>query len=120
MKQSLRKWFVRSVACILTLTALAKLVSASGEAKILNYPDPIFSVKYSIMLFGTAAIELCCVGLFLSKCQAFAKSWIICWLGFPFLLYRVTVVLLGEKRLCPCLGNITDRVHLAPLLVNNL
>jgi hypothetical protein len=48
-----RKWlrrFILSAGCILLITGLAKVISAFGTAKILEYNDPLFGISFKHLI----------------------------------------------------------------------
>ena len=39
---------------------------------------------------------------------------LVVWLATSFLVYRIGLVWVGYKKPCPCLGNLTDALHIPP------
>ena len=53
----MKTFFIFSVVVILLLSAVAKLVSATGTAKILSRRDPLIGLSYRRVLLLGAVIE---------------------------------------------------------------
>jgi hypothetical protein len=110
------KWqslFIYSVGFILLLTGLAKIFSAFGNQEILNMIDPVFGFSFRKLVLFAALLELATsVSCFLSSNKSLCIG-LIAWLGTALLLYRVGLLASGWQRPCPCVGNITDAIHLS-------
>src|SRR6478609_1737632 len=95
--------FVRSVAILLLLTAVAKLFSAFGSARILTARDPMFLLKYWQIMILVGLLELA-VAIYLFRGRdSILKLFAILWLGSNFIFYRMANDLMGIT-VCPCLG----------------
>jgi len=119
MKTSCRL-FINSAIWILTMTSCAKLFSSLGNAKVLDIPDGLLpmSVRQTLELVGATEVA---VVLVLWKAEsAFTKLAFICWLGLNFVLYRLFMVILTVGKPCPCLGSITDRLHISTAAANRV
>ena len=116
----LERWFVYSAALILLLTAIGKLTSGSGHAPILSTSDPILIVQYRYVFWivGTAEfiMALSCV---FSK-RIMLQSALVAWLATSFIAYRVGLWMTNWHLPCSCLGNLTDAIHVSPLLADNV
>ena len=89
--------YFQSVAVLLLLAAVAKIVSACGVALILKQTDPVLFIPYRLVLFNAGIIEviIACVCLF---CDATAiKAWLIAWLATIFLIYRIGLFWLTDE-----------------------
>lgn len=111
--------FLRSCAFCLALASAAKLFSAAGSAKILDLDDPLLGVTNRNLM----NIVGCCefggvVYLFISNSVVW-RSGICLAFGINFSLYRIWSLFLGVK-VCPCLGTLTDQLHLRPEIVDGL
>jgi hypothetical protein len=62
-------WFYKSAAALLLLTALAKLYSAGGSARVLQVQDKLFHLGYQPVVIFAALIEAT-VGVFYSRAGA--------------------------------------------------
>ena len=111
-KASLGEIFLLSCAAVLSLTAIAKLSSAFGHAKILDFPDPLWGISNRRFLGVMAAVEFAVAALMLTRVRAEVKFLGTAWLGANFILYRVAMAILRPGKLCPCLGSVTERLRL--------
>jgi hypothetical protein len=111
-KASVARIFLLSCAAVLSLTALAKLSSVFGHAKILDFPDPLWGISNRRFLGVLAVLELAVAALVFTRVRVEMKFLITAWLGANFLLYRVAVAVLKPGKLCPCLGSVTERLQI--------
>ena len=113
-----RKFFTKSSGILLIFTALAKLFSIIGSARILMEQDPITGLRFRYLLFIVALVELV-VGLtcFFSK-HAWFSMGLITWLATVFLAYRIVLKLVGYHKPCNCFGNFTDSIHVSPQIAD--
>lgn len=112
MKWSLIRLFIWSAGLLLLVTGLAKVVSGFGDAEILNYQTPILYLPFRWVFLIVGLVELA-IGLtcFLNRNDDLCVM-LLAWLTTNFLLYRIAVVWIGYIKPCPCLGNLTDRLHI--------
>ena len=96
------------------ITGVAKLISAFGHAKIIDYPDPIFQVPNKYVFAFVGVIELIIAYLCFSSNRLGLAACLVAWLGSNFLLYRIGLRWINVAKPCPCLGNVTDALHIAP------
>lgn len=114
MNQSNRfaQLFVHSVAVLLLLTAVAKLFSAFGSARILTARDPMFLLKYWQIMIIVGLVELA-IAVYLFRGRSMVLKLIaILWLGSNFIVYRMANALMGIT-VCPCLGTTLDALRLS-------
>jgi hypothetical protein len=111
-KATLGRLFLVSCAVVLLLTALAKFSSAFGQAKILDFPDPLWGISNRQLLLVVAALEFAVAAFLLTPVRVEVKFLVTAWLGANFILYRVAVELLKPGKLCPCLGSVTERFQI--------
>ena len=106
------KLFVRSAAALLLLTALAKLYSAFGSARILTALDPMMHLCYRQIMVGVGLVELA-IGIYLFRGRsAVIKLFAVLWLSTNFVVYRMANDLMNFY-VCPCLGTVGDSLHLS-------
>ena len=106
--------FYLTCGAFLSVTLIAKLVSALGDARMLNEPDPVFSISNRKLMVLAAVIELMvAVVCFFGKRPAI-KSGSLMWLASIFFAYRIGLYFLDNGKHCPCLGNLTDALHIRP------
>jgi hypothetical protein len=107
-----------TVGVILLLTAIAKFISASGNAHILNSHDPSLGIQYNHLLLIAAICELFVSIVCLLSRHTFMKVTLIAWLSTIFAIYRFTVFWLNVPKPCPCLGTLTEALHISPQTAN--
>jgi hypothetical protein len=113
--EKLTRWFVVSAVIVLALTAVAKGIGASGDARILSHPDPLlgmFTNRQTMLL--AIGLEVLVIGLVLREREIVRKAAFIAWISTVFVAYRVGLWSIGYKGSCGCLGNVTDTLGIAP------
>jgi hypothetical protein len=107
------RFFVLSVGVALALTGLAKIYAAFGSARLLEIEDPILGVSYRHLMFviGLLEIGLSCLCLF-TKIQ-YISIVMVAWVATNFLLYRICLWFIDWRGACPCLGSLTDALHIS-------
>jgi len=113
-------WFPRSAGILLTITALAKLVSAFGTAEILHRYDPVLRLSYQWVFCLAATAELVVAGICFSRKNLQIKTGAVAWLATLFLLYRLGLRWANYPAPCKCLGNLTDALHISPELADGI
>jgi len=108
------KTFFQSCGVILTLTAWAKFYSVNGSAGNLDLPDVLFGIPYHSLLLITGLLESAVVAFLLLSEDAVSKCACLLWLTLNLVLYRVGMFFLRPGTPCPCLGNLTDAIHISP------
>ena len=106
--------FIYSAGTLLVMTSAAKLVSAGGSARILQYMDPIFNISFQHVFVVVGALEFLVALLCFFYQRAEVKAGLLAWLSTSFLLYRLGLVWVGYHRPCSCMGNLTDALHIPP------
>ncbi|SRR5581483_1115379 len=113
VSERLEKVFVLSAAVILSCTAVAKLVSVTGAARLLDEANPILVLSNRNIMFMAGVWELA-VACYLSLAKnRLGKLLAILWLSSCFLAYRFGMFWLSPGTPCPCLGTLTERLHLS-------
>ena len=113
--------FLLSVAAsILLLTGIIKLVSVFGSAGILKVQDPVFGVRFIVLmpLVGTLEIVIG-VAVLLSRSSTVAAA-LILWLGSEFIAYRYFSAKLSPGTYCPCLGSLGEYLGLSQASATHL
>jgi hypothetical protein len=102
--------FVISAGSILLITGAAKLWSAFGQVRILEFPDPITNISFRHLMLLTSVIEMmvALVCLLLRKVQL--ALILVAWLATIFLIYRLGLWWLDWQTPCHCLGSLTGRL----------
>ena len=107
-------YFIFVSGVCLVLSAVAKLISISGEAGILRELDPVFGISFKHLLLLAGLIECAVAAICLFSNRVWVQSILLAWLASCFLLYRFGMLWVGYHKLCPCLGNVTDALHVSP------
>jgi len=115
MKLKIARGFIYSASLLLLVTAAAKLVSASGQAHMLQLTDPILLISFHHLFWILGFLELIVAAVcFFGKRLALQAGLLAC-LATNFVFYRLGLVLVGyHKPSCSCLGNLTDALHIPP------
>jgi hypothetical protein len=107
------RMFTLSWGILLTVTAVAKLLSTQEVARIFLVHAPIFGIQFRYLLRIAAVLELgvafCC---FIGKSVASVR--LVAWLTTVLMIYRIGLKLVGYKTPCACLGNLTDALRISP------
>jgi hypothetical protein len=119
-KGQLGRIFLLSVGVLLLFTAGAKLWSALGDAKILDFPDPLWGVSNRRLLVATAAIEIGSALCLFTPIRLETKYLLSAWLGANFILYRIALAVFNPGKPCPCLGGASEMLHLSEATTNYL
>ncbi len=104
-------WFYRSAAALLLVTAVAKLYSAGGSARILHVRDPLLYVGYRPLMILAALLELAVAAFLLRTRGELRRCLVLLWLSANFLLYHLGNYSIGV-HFCPCLGQLADALPL--------
>jgi hypothetical protein len=113
--EKLTRWFVVSAVIVLALTALAKGIAASGDARILSHPAPLLGLLTNRQTMLIAVVlEVLVIGLVLREREIVRKAAFIAWISTVFLAYRIGLWSTGNTASCGCLGNVTDTLGIAP------
>lgn len=109
MKRSRYNVFFKTASAVLTLTAVAKIWTLTGHAKILDIQDPLLQLSYRPLLISVAVIEVCVAVLLLRARNDLWRSLVLSWLSSNCLFYHLGNYLLNI-HLCPCLGALDDNL----------
>jgi len=111
---------VCSFGCILGVTAIAKIISAFGNAKLLGYPDPVFGFEFRYFMLTVGILELSVAFICFVPRWTQKAAFVVAWLSTMFLGYRLGMFWMHYQRPCACLGNLTDALHISPDTVNTV
>ena len=106
-------------AVVLLITAFAKLYSSAGSVKILAVKDPLLHLGYRPLLVSVSVVEIVVAIFIIVSSNDLKRCIALLWLSGNFLFYHLGNYAMGI-HLCPCLGNLTDRLPLSTVLVHNL
>jgi len=106
--------FTRSSGALLLVTALAKLISGFGHQKVLDSLEPVsqFQFRHIFVIVGLAEMIVGLLCLFHHGRSL--RVGLIVWISTCFLGYRISLVWLGYRLPCSCLGNLTDALEIQP------
>jgi hypothetical protein len=116
-RKAVRLFFL-SAGVLLLLTAAAKLLSSSGSMGILDYPDPVFLISYRHELPLAALIELAVAFVCFFGKQISWRAMTVASLASALIVYRVAAFIIRPEKMCPCLGTLTQDLHIAPKAAN--
>jgi hypothetical protein len=112
------RWFILSAGGVFLVTGFAKIVSASGQARILKTDDPIIGMTFRslMLLVGNLELIIAVVCLFSKKWKLSLK--LVFWMAATFTGYRFGLWWIGWKTPCSCLGNLTDALKVSPQMAD--
>ena len=110
----LLRYFLISAGMLLILTGLAKIISSFGKARILGLLDPVLNIEFRHVFLFVGLLELV-LGLFciFSK-RVRLQSMLVAYFAGCVLLYRLGLLVVGYRKFCSCLGNLTDAIRIPP------
>ena len=114
MTPRLIRCFLIVSGILLLFTAVAKFISAYGNAHILQHPDAIFDISYRQVFWILGTFELIIALGCLFNRRLGLQAGLVAWLATAFVIYRVGLLWIGYHRPCSCLGNLTDALHILP------
>ncbi|WCJ59542.1 hypothetical protein NXS98_00035 [Fontisphaera persica] len=110
--------FLKSAAVILAVTAMCKLISVAGEAKVMALADPVFRfISLRQLLLVTALAEGAVAWYVWKGKESAAKSFLVLWLCGMFIGYRLGLWLMNYKG-CSCVGTVTEWLPVPPATVD--
>jgi hypothetical protein len=101
--------FINVAALIFSITGIVKLFSIAENAKYLAVRDPIiyFATTNNLYIF-IGITEIFLSSFMILSTSRKAKFLVILWFSSNAALYRIFLLLLPERRPCPCLGNLAE------------
>ena len=108
------KIFLFSARVLLSITGCAKIWSSFGAAKVLELSEPVFNFEFRHLLMAVGFIELGVAAVCLLSKNYKLTSILTLWLATNFVVYRFSLMWVGYHKPCPCLGNLTDALHISP------
>ncbi len=119
LKNKLIRLFAIVAAFVFIVTGTAKIWSALGDAKVLSINDPILNIKFGRLLLAVGALEIAIAAFCLISDKRVLQLSLLAWLASLFAVYRVGLSWMGWRGVCPCLGNLTDALHISPRVADN-
>jgi hypothetical protein len=115
--------FIFGSGVALFITGAAKLLSAGAGGPSTTAMDPVFAAPLSRILIVAGVAELCvCAVCIFSHIRRMRRVSLIliAWLASVFACYRAGLWWLGWKGPCRCLGTLTESLHMAPWLADDI
>lgn len=109
----LKNGFNLSAGAMLLATGGGKILSALGQAAILQRIDPIFPVQFGHLMLTAGIAELLVACICFSGKLKVVGHFAVAWLATIILIYRVGLWWIGWHRPCHCLGDFTDALHIS-------
>ena len=106
--------FLYSVAVILMSTAAAKIISSFGHSRILLEHDPVSGFIFRDLFRVVGVMEIAIGFTCYFRKRFLVSASLVAWLATSFLIYRIVLLWAGYRKPCPCLGNLTDMLHISP------
>jgi len=94
------------------ITGTAKLISVSGNARLLQSPDPILSIPFRHVFLLVGVLELIVAAVCFFGKQVGLQAGLVALLATNFVVYRLGLIWVGYHKPCSCLGNLTDALHI--------
>jgi hypothetical protein len=113
------QFFLKTAGAILAFTALAKLIAATGSARVLEENDPFFQFSYRLLFVFVGVLELAIAIICVIGRWPRASILLVLSLSTCFSVYRVGLWWIGWHRPCACLGNLTGAIGISPELADN-
>jgi len=110
----MKRAFYISSGILLSLLSMAKVVSATGDAKVLSTIDPIFFMSFRTLFCVIAVFEIAVAILCFRPSTGVLRPLAICWLSTSIVFYRLGLIAVGYHKPCGCLGGFTDALRLSP------
>lgn len=120
MVDKLVKYFFWLAAGLLITAALSKLISAFGNAQILNRGDVLLRIPHRAVFVIAAAAELLVAWVCLKERDILWKSTVLAWLASGFVMYHLGLLWIHYPAPCKCLGSLTDKLHITPQMARIL
>jgi hypothetical protein len=106
--------FLYSAAVALLATAAAKIVTSLGHSRILLQRDPVSGFMFRDLFRVVGVVEIVIALTCYFRKRIWLPAFLVAWLATTFLIYRLVLLWAGYRRPCPCLGNLTDMLHISP------
>ena len=108
-----------SVIVILSITGLAKLVSAFGSAKVLALRDPLLGFSYREEFVVVGLIELIiCACIIKNLLPGYIEYTVLTWFSALLLGYRFWREYVAPATPCHCMGILTNAIGMSDHLAS--
>jgi hypothetical protein len=115
----MERCFIYSAMAALAVTAVAKLYSATGSARLLDRADPLLLLTHRHVIILVGWIELAVAAYLLLGRERILKLLSVAWLASMFAAYRAGVWWIGAPKACGCLGSLGDLLPVSEGVVNH-
>jgi hypothetical protein len=105
--------FFYSACALLLITAFAKLISSFGHSTIILTRDPIMGLKFRDLFRIVGPLEIAVAMVCVYDRYRWLATVSLAWLTTNFLAYRIGLKVIGYQKMCNCLGNLTDSLHIS-------
>jgi hypothetical protein len=106
--------FLQLAGVLMIATAFGKFASAAGTAKILHADDPVLNISFRTLFCVAGILETVVAAYCFFERDVEFRASLVAWLSTAFVGYHAGLQWIGNKKYCPCLGNLTDAIHLSP------
>lgn len=113
-QEKIVRCFLFSSALLLSITALAKLISSFVRAEILKVTDSVFFIQFRHLFRIMALIELSVAGFCLFAKGIWLQTVLVSGIGNVFLIYHFARMLIDFHGPRGCLGNLTGALGISP------
>jgi hypothetical protein len=117
---ALARMFKASCIGLLALTAAAKLVSITGHDRLLEVNDWVLHIEYRYVMLLAACVECGIVGVLLIARDEATCGKSVLWFCALAIDYRVLHRLVGPTAMCPCLGTLTNKLNIRPIVADRI
>jgi len=94
---------------LLAFAGVAKLLSLSGQSKVLNSHDPVFGISNRSLFLYVGLLETgLSIGLLMLRERGRSVSLPLAITGMIFLAYKGALMYSGFRGYCACLGSLTE------------
>ena len=114
LNMRLIRFFIILAGFLLLVTAMAKIISSTGNAQVLKNIDPILSISFQKVFWIVGAIELIVSLICLFGKRTRLQALLAAWLSTSFVVYRLGLLWVGYRKPCSCMGNLTDALRISP------
>lgn len=120
MRAKTNRCFSISAGTLLLITAVAKLASSGGNAKLLDLSDAVLGIHFRYLFVIAGVLEMAVALVCLFGENELRKAKLVAWLSLILLTYRICLGLLGTSEVCGCLGTLTNAIYLSPSVADVL
>jgi len=120
MQIKLLRLYFNLAGSILLVTAMAKIASSIGSARVFDTSDPITLLEFKHLFWLAGGIELVVAAYCFFAKECISKAIAVCCLATVFLMYRIGLYLVDYRISCHCLGDFTQTIHVKPQLADDI